>query len=378
GTPRRQRRTLRGVAGGSSSRSRRDAEPGELPPVRAPLPRESRGLTQRLRPSVLSGRNGRARPGAGATATTRRCERSDSLRADRRCGALVARLLHPDGPFPTSRLDLMPAEGGRTDPRFVGRDGELRKLVAAFERARAGHGRLVAVCGEAGIGKTRLVEELVRATALPPGRVLRGRCLEQEGAPSYWPWGRVLRAYVAARGLDGVRSDAGGDAMVLGAIVPELVPPGASGPAIASGSELEARYRLFEAAINLIRAASTAPLLIALEDMHWADAASLAVLEFVAHELDGTHLLLLVTYRDRTRPRLPRPLVEAVRCGEHITLRGLDGAAVAALAAHEAGSDVPAALVDRLAEVTAGNPYFLGEVLRALKEEGRLGPSLPS
>src|SRR5262249_35242792 len=110
----------------------------------------------------------------------------------------------------------------------------------------------------------------------------------------------------------------------------------------------------------------------------WADEASLAMLEFVAHELDGTHLLLLVTYRDRTRPRLPRPLVEAVRCGEHITLRGLDGAAVAALAAHEARSAGPAALLPRPAEVTAGNPYFLGEVLRALKEEGRLGPSLPS
>src|SRR5262249_60113344 len=114
----------------------------------------------------------RARPGAGATATTPRCERSDSLRADRRCGALVARLLHPDGPFPTSRLDLMPAEVGRTDPRFVGRDGELRKLVAAFERARAGPGGLGAGGGGARIGKTRLVEELGRATALPPGPAL--------------------------------------------------------------------------------------------------------------------------------------------------------------------------------------------------------------
>src|SRR5262249_43279072 len=76
-TPPRQRRTLRGVAGDSSSRSRRDSEPGELPPVRAPFPPQSRGLTQGLRPSVLSGRNGRVRPGAGVASTTRRCERSE-------------------------------------------------------------------------------------------------------------------------------------------------------------------------------------------------------------------------------------------------------------------------------------------------------------
>src|SRR5262245_50663830 len=99
--------------------------------------------------------------------------------------------------------------GWLPDPRFVGREGELRRLVAAFDGTRAGHGCLVAVSGDAGIGKTRLVEELFRATALPPGRVFRGRCLDQEGAPSYWPWVRVLRAYVAARGLDDARIDMG-------------------------------------------------------------------------------------------------------------------------------------------------------------------------
>src|SRR5262245_52301911 len=200
----------------------------------------------------------------------------------------------------------MAAEVGPTDLRFVGREGELRRLVAAFERARAGHGCLVAVCGDAGIGKTRLVEELVRATGLPPERVFRGRCLDHEGAPSYWPWVRALRAYVAARGLDGARTDMGGDAAVFGALMPELLPPGAAASvAIASGSDLEARYRFFEATINLLRVASVAPLLIALEDLHWADEASLALLEFVAHDLGATHLLLVVTYRDRARPRLP-------------------------------------------------------------------------
>src|SRR5262245_39168772 len=273
----------------------------------------------------------------------------------------------------------MAAEVGPTDLRFVGREGELRRLVAAFDRARAGHGCLVAVSGDAGIGKTRLVEELARATALPPGRVFRGRCLDQEGAPSYWPWVRVLRAYVAARGLDEARTDMGADAAVFGALVPELLQEGAAASAaIASGSDLEARYRLFEATSNLLRVVSEAPALMALEDLHWADEASLALLEFVAHELDRTHLLLVVTYRDRARPRLPRPLVGALRCGKRIALRGLDGAAVTVLAEEEAGATLPAALVERLAEVTGGNPFFLGEVLRALKDEGQLEPSLTS
>ena len=106
----------------------------------------------------------------------------------------------------------MSIEGGREPlSRFVGRDAELRTLAAALDGARAGRGRLVAVTGESGIGKTRLVEELIGGAGLPPGQVLWGRCLAQAGTPSYWPWTRILHPII---GLAMVEKD--GLAALLG------------------------------------------------------------------------------------------------------------------------------------------------------------------
>jgi hypothetical protein len=254
---------------------------------------------------------------------------------------------------------------------FVGREAEFAALAAALERARAGKGRLVALTGDAGIGKTRLVEELVNAAALPSGRVLWGRCLEQVGAPSYWPWMRVLRAHASNGGLDALRAELGADAALVAPLVPGLAAPGESTASVAG--EAEGRFQLFDAITALLRrAAATEPLVVVLEDVHWADEASLALLEFVAQEIDGTHLLLIVTFRERERPRVPRPLLDAVRRGQRIALQGLDRDAVSAILSEATGDTAPDATVDRLAEVTAGNPFFLGEVLRTLAQEGRL------
>jgi len=262
----------------------------------------------------------------------------------------------------------------REEAGLIGRDGELRALAAAFERAAAGRGRLIAITGEPGIGKTRLVEEFVRRTGLPASRVLRGRCPEQAGAPSFWPWTRMLRAHAAARGADALRADLGDDAGVLAALIPGLATDPSHVPP--RGGEQESRYELFAAVTALLRRAAAAePLLLILEDVHWADEASLGLLEFVAQELDGARILLVITCRDRERASRPRALGEAVRHGQRLALRGLDAAAVAELVASSSGAAaVP--LAERLAEVTGGNPFFLVEVLRALEQEGRLASPL--
>lgn len=257
-----------------------------------------------------------------------------------------------------------------TRSALVGRAAELDVLRAALSQAQSGRGRLVAVSGDAGIGKTRLVEELVAAADVPPARVLWGRCLEQEGAPSYWPWVRALRALAAARGIEALRDDVGTDAAALAPILPELIAADGGAPRWPAGNELEARYRLFEGVVALLRAAAAEPLVLVLEDVHWADEASLALLEYVASELDRTHLLLIVTYRERKRPRLPRALGDAVRRGQRIVLRGLDRDDVGAIVAAVAGDAPPPAMVDRIAEITDGNPFFLGEVVRALETDG--------
>jgi len=258
---------------------------------------------------------------------------------------------------------------------LIGRDAELRTLETALERAAAGRGRLVAVTGEPGVGKTRLVEELVQRSGLPPARVLRGRCPEQAGAPSYWPWTRLLRAYASTRGVDALRAELGAEAAALAPLLPAL----ATGAATTSGAagEQESRHELFAAVSALLRRASERePLLVVLEDVHWADEGSLGLLDFVAQELDGTCLLLVITSRDRERAGRPRALTAAVRHGQRIALRGLDRAAVARLVARSGGGSSSTALVERLTVATGGNPFFLVEVLRALEQEGRLAEPL--
>src|SRR2546427_7675921 len=92
---------------------------------------------------------------------------------------------------------------------FIGRRGELAELRAGLEDAVAGRGRFLLIVGEAGIGKTRLVEELAREAAERGGLAFWGRCWEGEGAPPYWPWVQVIRAYLRTERLQGVAVGAG-------------------------------------------------------------------------------------------------------------------------------------------------------------------------
>src|SRR5262245_38957281 len=103
---------------------------------------------------------------------------------------------------------------------FVGRDEELRVLAAELAEAAAGHGRLVSVTGDAGSGKTRLVEEFVARAQIPSGRVVWGPCPEQPGAPPYWPWVQAIRAY--ADPTLGAELGAGGPALAQLVPVPAL------------------------------------------------------------------------------------------------------------------------------------------------------------
>jgi tetratricopeptide (TPR) repeat protein len=267
----------------------------------------------------------------------------------------------------------MVGPGDETDSLFVGREREMEILAAGLRDACAGRTRFVLISGEAGIGKTRMLEELVRRASLPPGRVLWGRAPEQTGAPSYWPWIRALEAYAAvANGA--LRDEMGPDAPALAYLVPALrarcpdvepVPPG--------GGDAEARFKLLDAVASFLRrAAAREPLLVVLEDLHWADEASLALLGFVAGELRSARLLLVATCREHEPHRRPRGLADAVRLGQRVPLRGLDRGAVGDLVARAtAGAPAPP-LVSRLHDLTGGNPFYLDEVLRMLRDDGRL------
>ena len=260
------------------------------------------------------------------------------------------------------------------EPLFVGRDRELGVLAAGLRDARGGRARFIVVTGDAGIGKTRTVEEFVRQAALPAGRVLWGRAPEQAGAPSYWPWIRAFEQYVAAADALALREQVGAEGPLLAHLAPALrtrcpdiepTPPG--------DGDAEARFRLLDALTSVLRRiAATDELLLVLEDLHWADEASLALLAFVAAELRAARLLLVATYREHEPHRRPRGLADAVRLGQRVPLHGLDRTAVGELVARATPGPPAPALVQRLHTLTEGNPFYLDEVLRVLRDGGRL------
>src|SRR5262245_45325306 len=178
------------------------------------------------------------------------------------------------------------------DPReqwlrpFVGRAAEHGALVDLLATARARRGGVALVTGEAGIGKTRLVEE---ATAsLGPARVHWGRCHESEGAPAYWPWTQALRSYVRAAPADRLRIEIGQAGAELARVVPAVRAhcPDVGAIDVFDPDPEVARFQLFDAVTTFFRAAASDELLVVvLDDLHWADSESLLLLSFVAREL---------------------------------------------------------------------------------------------
>ena len=257
-------------------------------------------------------------------------------------------------------------------PRGVlaGREAELAALVGALDEACAGRGRLVLLAGEPGIGKSRLAEEVAALAQQRGARVLVGRCWEAGGAPAYWPWVQSLRAYVRQADAAALRLQLGGGAGELAQIVPELRELFADLPDMPTADDPGARFRLFDAAVEFLRNASASgPLVLVVDDLHAADAASLLLLRFLARELPSMALLVVGAYRDVDPvpgPLLTEALVDLARepGTVRIALRGLSAADIAhyaeAITAHGVSARRAAVLQDQ----TDGNPLFLGELLR--------------
>src|SRR5271167_3823375 len=145
--------------------------------------------------------------------------------------------------------NLTPNGGGNAHRVIVGRARELDVFRGAFGRMLAGRRQLVLVSGEPGIGKTRCAEALADVAEDQGALVLWGRCHEEAGAPPYWPWVQILRAYVDASSLDEVRLNMGAAAKDIGTLVPELLDSShhahQAPSAVADSSA--ARFRTFDA-----------------------------------------------------------------------------------------------------------------------------------
>jgi len=263
-------------------------------------------------------------------------------------------------------------------PAFVGRRAERAGLLAALDHALGGQGQLVLLGGEAGIGKTRLAEEVCAEARSREARVAWGRCREGAGAPAYWPWRQALRGYAAGRPPAEVAAELGPEVGELAQLLPELGElEGSRRPPAEPDPEM-ARFRLFDAMTACLRSAAAARgLVVVLDDLHWADRASLLLLGFVAGELPDTRLLLVGTYRDvevdRRHP-LSGTLAELFRtpATSYVALSGLERADVGRFIAGVTGADPAADLVAAVHDQTEGNPYFVGELVRLLAAEHRL------
>ena len=264
---------------------------------------------------------------------------------------------------------------------FVGRERELEVILRALDDALGGRGRLVVVGGEPGIGKSRLAEELAGEATNNRGRVLWGRCWEAGGAPPYWPWVQAIRSYVRESDPEQLRRELGVRAAEVADVVPdirELLPDLGASQAI--DDPRSARFRLFDAIAAFLTSASrTKPIVLVIDDLHWADEGSLRLLEFVARELAGARLLLIGTYRDvelSRRHPLSQTLAELTRerLFERIALRGLSRDDVGRFVERTCGTSPPAELVGAIHAQTEGNPLFVTEVVRLLTQEDELTP----
>ena len=265
---------------------------------------------------------------------------------------------------------------------FVGREPELARLRGALEAALDGHGRLVMLAGEPGIGKTRIALELAHEAGERGARVVWGRCFARVSAPPYWPWLQAIRAYVDVCDPGRLRAELGAGAAAVAEVVPEVSESlGGLQPPEPLPDEKQARFRLLDSIASFLkRAAANRPLVVVLEDLDAADAGSLGLLEFVAQEIEQAPLLLLGAYRDVDLTRghpLTQTLAELMRERpfERLTLRGLSEQDVARFIEAATGVSPPAELVAMVSRRTEGNPLFVTQFVELLEREGSLRPA---
>jgi DNA-binding SARP family transcriptional activator len=297
----------------------------------------------------------------------------------RRSSAVTRRLARGGGParstdvIERSDLSWVPPLGTAT---FVGRRVELDVARGARQRAGAGEQLLMLITGEPGIGKTRLTAEIARECDAAGDLVLHGRWDEEPLCPSQ-AFREALSRYALRAPQAVVRADVGPLAPVLGRIIPELLE--AYGTAPAGGPDAD-RYQVFDAVDRWIRAiAERRRLVLVLDDMHWADRPSLLLLEYLLRSSSPAPALIIATYR-QTDSHVPGWFSESL-AGirrttpvESIALTGLSQEETQELLEAAIGrslSDHEASGAANLQRHTGGNPFFLQEVVRDLREAGR-------
>ena len=265
---------------------------------------------------------------------------------------------------------------GRTP--YVGRSEERSLLRQAVDRALAGSGGVALIAGEAGLGKTRLVDEIAAEAKARGMFVVRGQCYDMEGAPPFVPFVEAIEYGLTVVARDAFRAAMGEAGPEIARFVPKVrlaypdLPPPLALPTD------QARHYMFESVCDFFdRAAAIQPMLIALEDLHWADESTTQLLERVARRVEQAALLVIGTYRDvDLGPKDPftRGIEHLSRLGavSRITLKRMSAVEVGDILGALSGQEPPERLVRLIYAETEGVPFFVEEVYRHLAEEQRL------
>jgi len=268
---------------------------------------------------------------------------------------------------------------GRGLTKFVGRVGEIEQLDAALQRSRAGHGQVVAIVGEPGVGKSRLLWEFMHSHRIEGRLILEATSVSYGKATSYLPVIELIRGYFHIEGSDDtrkVREKVTGKLLSLDrALEPSL-------PALLAllGVPLEdeewnrlepseRRQRTLDGVRHLLlRESRLQPLVVVFEDLHWIDSETQAVLDSLVESLPGARLLLLVTYRPEYQHGWGNKTYYAQRRVDPLALTSATELLRVLLGADASLDELKRALIDR----TEGNPFFLEESVRALVESRAL------
>jgi len=261
---------------------------------------------------------------------------------------------------------------------FVGREAERAELRRLLDQVAKGQGALVMIGGEPGVGKTRLAEELMAEARQLGMTAFIGHCYEMEGAPPYIPFVEILEAAAHTFPPDALRETLGDSAPEVAKLMPELrrlFPEIPASPELPP--EQERRYLFNGMRDFLARAGKLQPMILLLDDLHWADDSTMLLIQHIAQQINEMPVLMVGTYRD-VELDVARPLARTMeeltrqRLARRLPVKRLPEDGVSAMLKALSGQEPPKPLVDTIYSETEGNPFFLEEVFKHLAEEGRL------
>lgn len=261
---------------------------------------------------------------------------------------------------------------------LVGRKDELQLIWSQYRIAMNGNARVVLLAGELGIGKTRLLDEIADR-ALPEGAtVLQGEASDSEGMPAYLPFLIALGRYIRAIPLDQLREQVSVAPQILASILPEISGRLGELPATYSLPQEQKRFRLYEAIGSFLEAISTSrPLLLTLDDLQWADSASLNLLCHIIRYQPEAKLLVVGSYREGEVSRntaLDHAIIELgrQRVLTRVKIDPLSEDEIEELAVNYLKGPISSSVKQVLYAQSEGNPFFTEEILAVWSQKGNL------